>query len=242
MQPATAEMRLVANLTVDPSGGAGVVFAWKDTANHIVFWLDALRGSRRLERTENSGTTTLWQDAVALAAGHPYLVTIDSADGRLTIHVDGVPLVALDLVVQSGSVGFAVHNSGALTALRVAEPQWVCWRGFGEEETRPAGTRLSVASEGHLHIDDGAALRVVGPDNVTQHTRTFLADSAYIPLAPRVLRKADGTAFFLIPPQGTPQGGSMRLAFTYYRARPEAGRPMSQAGDRTPEHATIDFG
>jgi hypothetical protein len=242
-QPELTDMRLVANVTIDMNGAAGIVFGWKDTANHTALWLDAQRSTRRLVRTEASIETILWQDSVAPATGHPYTLTMDHADGRLMVYLDAVPIVALDLAARSGRVAFALRTGAgsALRGLRIAEPQWICWRGFGEEEIRPAGTRVRAEPEGYLRIGDGAALRVVGPDGHAQHTRSFPADSTYSPIAARVLRKADGTAFFLIPPQGTPPTGSMRLAFTYHRARTEAGRPMSQAGDRTPEQTAIDF-
>ena len=115
----------------------------------------------RLVRTEASIATVLWQDGVAPAAGHPSTVTIDHSDGRLVVYLDAVPIAALDLAARSGSVGFALRTGagGALNALHVAEPQWICWRGFGEEELRPAGTRLrpDVASrlrqaQGQLHL------------------------------------------------------------------------------------------
>jgi hypothetical protein len=263
-QSVSTEIRLSVRTTIDANGAAGIVFGWKDLANHTILWLDAQRSKRRLLRTVTGASRTLWEDDVAVAVNHPYLVTIDHVDGRLAIYLDAVLMFALDLEPATGNAGVALRAgaSARFSELRVAEPEWVCWHGFGEEELHPAGTRVRVhggsntalpneaglvvrsaalpGDRGRVRLPGaGARLRIAGADGRPQHTRTFLPGTELAPLGVRVLRKADGTAFFLVPQ--TALAGRLHLQFKYYRERQDAGRVMSQAGDRTPETAVIEL-
>ncbi len=268
LTPPMDELRLAVRLELDANGAAGVVFGWQDAANHLAFWLDAQRDVRRLLRTHASAIEVLWEDAVRPDSGRQYLVTIDQMDGRLVGHLDGVQIFSIDAAPAIGAAGLALRDgaSARFDELRLAAPEWTCWYESGEEERLPAGTQVRVhaapaiasppnaglllrsvalaGERGRLRLPgNGAALRIVGSDGQPGHTRTFIPNDAFAPLAIRRLGKADGTAFFIIPASTQPAtGGSLRLDLTYYRDRPEAGRPMSQAGDRTPEHVAIEFG
>jgi hypothetical protein len=265
--PSPDELRITVGLELDANGAAGVIFGWQDSANHLAFWLDAQRDARRLLRTRASAIEVLWEDAVRPDSGRAYLVTIDQFEGRLVGHLDGVQIFSIDTAATTGTAGLVLRDgaSGRFDELRLAAPEWTCWHEFGEEERLPAGTRVRVhaapavtapqtaglvvrsvalaGERGRLRLPgNGATLRIVGSDGQPSHTRTFLPDDAFAPLALRLLRKADGTAFFIIPASAQPAGGgSLRLDLTYHRDRPAAGRRMSQAGDTTPELATIEW-
>jgi hypothetical protein len=266
--PPLDELRLAVRLELDANGAAGVIFGWQDAANHLAFWLDAQRDVRRLLRTHASAIEVLWEDAVRPDSGRQYLVTIDQLDERLVGHLDGVQIFSVDAAPTPGAAGLVLRGgaSASFDELRLAAPEWTCWHEFGEEERLPAGTRVRVhaapaialpleaglllrsvaltGERGRLRLSgNGATVRIVGSDAQPGHARTFLPNDAFAPLALRLLRKADGTAFFIIPAGAQPAtGGVLRLDLTYHRDRQEAGRPMSQAGDHGPEHATIEFG
>ena len=265
--PEVAELRLAVRLRFAAKGVAGVVFGWRDPANHFALWLDAQGGTRRLFRVEANVSHVLWQDAVVPDTGREYSVTIDHGNGRLVGYVDGVELFGLDVPAVPGRVGLAARGGAGARfhEVRLAAPEWTCWHGFEEDEPLPAGTRVRVhagppgapSGEAGLVLRSaalpgerrrcrlpgaGATLRMVDADDRAGHARTFLPDGVYAALGLHMVRKADGTALFLIP-DGAQLAlvRSLRLELTYHRDRPEAGRPMSQAGDRGVERATIEF-
>jgi hypothetical protein len=266
-QPEAAELRLSVRLVPEAEGAAGVVFAWRDAPHHLALWLDAENGRRRLIQTEGGKSEVLWEDGVAPEAGREQAVTIDLFAGRVVGYLDGVQLFAVNATPPPGRVGLATRRSPGVRfrELLVAEPEWTCWHGFGEDERLPAGTRVRVyaapptgspveaglhrrsvtlaGERGRLRLPASVTtLRLAGPGGAAGHARSFLPDGAYVSLPLLLLRKADGTAFFLVT-KGSPSGGAglLRLNLTYYRDRPQAGRPMSQAGDRSPELVVLDI-
>jgi hypothetical protein len=95
----------------------------------------------------------------------------------------------------------------------------------------------------------GAELRLVEPKGVVGHTRRFLPDSDYSPVAARLLRKADGTGLFLLVLGASSLGslvpaGQYRLKLSYLRDN-RAANPTSQvyseAGNTGPENVNIDI-
>jgi hypothetical protein len=265
-QPEAAELRLSARLVAEANGAAGIVFAWRDAAHHLAFWLDAESGRRRLVRTEAGEVEALWEDEGRPEAGREQVVTIDLFDGRLVGYLDAVEVFAVEATPPAGRVGLAARRSPGVRfrELLAGEPEWTCWHGFGAEERLPAGTRIRMHAgpptgppgEAGLHLRSAAlagergrirlpaaaaTLAIAGPGGLAGHARRFLPDSAFSPLPARVLRKADGTGFFFVPDGSPPDpAGVLRFRMTYHRVRPAAGRPLSQAGDRSPERVLLD--
>jgi hypothetical protein len=102
---------------------------------------------------------------------------------------------------------------------------------------------------GAQHILFSRELRVVAPDGTVVYSRHFLPDDDYAAEDVRVIRKADGTGFFIVKPDGgsgpAPFAlGQYRLKLTYHRdnrvADPQS-RLLSQAGDRSAEVVTLDI-
>jgi len=141
------------------------------------------------------------------------------------------------------------------------------------EETLPAGTRVRVyggnedqAPSGEAGMEqrfcaaadqagtlrlppEGAELRLLSPKDAVLHRRRFLPPTAYSAINnARVLRRRDGTAFFLFVPAGNAAGtlldaGEYRLNLTYKRDNTSAdpdSRKLSQAGSTATETATLD--
>ena len=105
-----------------------------------------------------------------------------------------------------------------------------------------------VNESGRIHFpEDGVDLRIVEPGSKVDHMRPFLPDHAYgEPLENlRILRKADGTGFFLLPPDGDPgfPAGQYRLKWTYRRnnrdVNPDS-QVLRQANNSDDEVVTID--
>ncbi|HWN44219.1 MAG TPA: hypothetical protein VNW71_18490, partial [Thermoanaerobaculia bacterium] len=259
--------RLMARLRPQADGAVAVLFRWQDEENHDALWLDAERGVRRLIQTRGGVAKALWEDAVRPVAGREHAVTI-ALGGRLTGYLDEVEIFSIpDRTPGGGRTGFAARRSpeARFAELRIAGPAWTLYHAFGEEEPLLAGTRVQVraggeapssAEPGLVHRSaaltgergslrlghGGASLRIVGPSGSVEHARSFLPGSGYSPVSALVLRKADGTGLFIFPAgDATAAAVSHRLRWTYHRARPEAGRPFSQAGDRSVEWVAIDL-
>lgn len=258
--------RLAARLRPGADGAVAVLFRWQDEENHDALWLDAELGIRRLIQTRGGMAKALWEDAVRPVAGREHAVTIDVLGGRLTGYLDGVELFSLlDGMPSTGRAGFASRRSpeARFAELKIATPSWTLYHAFGEEELLQAGTRVLVRAGGEVHASTepglvhrsaaligeqgslrlrrgGAALRIIGADGRSGHSRSFLPENEYSPVAVLALRKADGTGLFLFP-TGDEAAASYRLRWIYHRDRKDAGRPFSQAGSRAPERATLDL-
>jgi len=123
-----------------------------------------------------------------------------------------------------------------------------------EQPSEESGVlRRFVASfdePGRLRLPaEGADLRLSTVSGVSGHARAFLPDTSYDAAAIRVLRKADGTGFFVAEPAPTPAGwtylaaGQYRLKLTYRRdnrAADPASQILREAGRSDPERVTID--
>jgi hypothetical protein len=174
--------------------------------------------------------------------------------------------------LATGRIGlYCWGNTGACFAeVRVAAPVWVPYYTFEREARLPAGTRVriyagnvadapsdelvvvrrfkaSLDERGQLRFPaNGVDLRVGAPASTVGHTRRFLPENEYGRVeSVRVLRKADGTGFFLLPPPGVSvfTEGQHRLKLTYRRdnraAKPDS-QVLSEAGNSADESVIID--
>jgi hypothetical protein len=92
-------------------------------------------------------------------------------------------------------------------------------------------------------------LRIVAPDGKVIHARHFLPDENYVSEDVNVLRKADGTGFFMVKHDNSSSGipfslGQYRLKLTYHRNNrvlvPKS-QNLTQAGNQTDEVVIIDI-
>lgn len=259
--------RLTARLRPAADGAVALVLSWQDPANHDALWLDAERGFRRYIRTSHGVETVLWEDTVRPVAGRAHELMVDTLGEQQIGYLDGVELFRLPAGSGvAGRVGFAARRSpeAGLGELRAALPGWSLYHAFGDEEPLSAGTRVRLRAGGMAGAGEtglvqrsaalagesgalrlaaqGTTLRIVTPDGQLEHARSFLPHGEFASVAASALRKADGTGLFLFPANAaTASGGSHRLRWTWHRARPEAGRPFSQAGDRSSERVMIDL-
>jgi hypothetical protein len=166
-------------------------------------------------------------------------------------------------------------NKGAcFDEVRIVPPEWASYYTFGEEEPLPPGTRIQVCSGNYKDmppekmiadhktiwrfastLDDHGRLRFPesrvdlrihesNQDGI-RHTRRFLNNSSYESVKMKVLRKADGTAMFLIVPSGFRRPGQYRLRFIYnldgsFRASGPRIQKLSEGGSSKPEFVIVD--
>jgi hypothetical protein len=157
------------------------------------------------------------------------------------------------------------------TEVKVAEPEWFTYYSFGEEKNMPAGTCIRVYSgnqndliqelpniinrfvasldeNGQIRLSSsGSDLRLIAPDGTFGHSRRFLPTTAFNSVnAAKVVRKTDGTGFFLVVPPLDPETPEdhYRLLLTYRRNNrtvdPDS-QIFSQAGNTEDEIVTIDI-
>jgi hypothetical protein len=164
-----------------------------------------------------------------------------------------------------------VINMQTLPQYSVVQTPWTMCRTFEEGKTLPAGTTITVllndsgptggsnppqpvgvdanTIERPYRVLFSRELRVVAPDGTVVHSRHFLPDDDYVAEDVRVIRKADGTGFFILKPVGgsgpAPFAlGQYRLKLTYRRdnrAADPRSRLLGQAGDHSAEVVAIDI-
>ncbi len=90
---------------------------------------------------------------------------------------------------------------------------------------------------------EGVIARVVRRAGLVEHQRRFEPDSTFSSVAFKILRKADGTGFFVIPAASPLPSGTYRLALVYRRDNTTAdpsSQVLRQVGDKVDEHVVID--
>lgn len=258
------------------SGAIGVLFRYRDEQNYYRFSMSRSGSYRRLVKRVAGTMTTLWQDTQQYQTDRQYLFTVRCQDDRLVGFLDGAPVFDVqDGAIGSGKIGlYASGNSdGRFQEVRVTAVAWATYYEFGREPRLPAGTRLRVYSGSAIGApapDPGVAqrfvatldnpgvarfdgrgvhLRVVASTGHIEHARPFLPDTDYTAVSPRVLRKRDGTAFFVTVPSIGAAGtalaaGDYRLRFTYRRdnrAADPGSQILSEAGRSDAEIVTLDL-
>ena len=161
-----------------------------------------------------------------------------------------------------------VIDAQALSREGLTEQAWATYRTFEAEKKSPAGTILqippddaiSLAPTGLVGVDAVSVdpsrrifysieVRIVASDGEIVHARHFLPDDNYVPEDVKVLRKADGTGFFMIKLNGGLNAipfslGQYRLRLTYHRnnrTRVPTSHIWSQAGSDADETVTLDI-
>jgi hypothetical protein len=199
-------------------------------------------------------------ESVALLLREPLNLTGYRIESRLALW---------PLSTESG----VVIDAQTLSPDQAAETAWTTYGALEEGKNLPAGTTLRISPAGAapspsaetapvqlVGLDAGDVepwrrvlfsreLRVVAPDGKVVHARHFLPDDDYDAEDVRVLRKADGTGFFMVKPSGDSGGasftlGQYRLKLTYRRdnsAFDLASRILSQDGDGADEVVTLDI-
>jgi len=273
---AWTDYRVSVRLRSDDDDAIGVMFRYKDADNYYRFSMDAERHYRRLVKKVGGAVSVLWEDAVTYVLGREYVITLDCVGERLSGYLDAIPMFSLeDSDLNAGCIGlYCWANVGArFREVRVAAPVWTPYYTFEREERLPAGTRVRVLAgnraeapkmepnvvhrfvasldeTGRIRLPmDGTDLRVRAPGSMGGHSRRFLPDKSYTPADTHIIRKADGTGFFLIVPQMSSVGnqlaaGQYRLKFTYQRdnrTSDPSSQVLNQAGDCGAESVVIDI-
>jgi len=170
-------------------------------------------------------------------------------------------LVTWPINLESGVVIEAQTISGD----ELSQQTWKSYLEFGTGQTLAAGKTLFASAEpsasGHFTgLDAGKVdfarrifysveLRLLAPDGEIVHARHFLPDDDYLEEAVNVLRKADGTGFFMVK---LDSGAGVipfplaqyRLKLTYHRnnrTRVAASQIWSEAGSDADELVTLDI-
>jgi len=193
-------------------------------------------------------------DSVVLLLREPMDLSAHRIEGRL---------VPWPLSPGSGVLIDAQAIPGGLL-----EQSWTTYHSFAAEKKLPAGTILEVEPSDALSMNPAGLagvdaesvapthrifysveLRLVAPDGEVVYSRHFLPDDDYVSENLKVLRKADGTQFFMVKldaalnvvPLSLEQ---YRLKLTYHRnnkARVSASQTFSQAGNDADEIVTLDI-
>ena len=258
-----ADYRVSVRFLSTDDDGIGVMFRYVDADNYYRLSMDRALRYRRLVKFVAGRATELWADRTQYTVGRQYAVTIDAIGSQLAGYVDGIEVFRLqDGDLASGRIAlYSWRNTGArFLEARVSPAEWRDYYRFGTERPLPAGTRVRVysgaAADAH-DVDPGLTRRFVAADGESGrirfgagpvtlrladgHRRSFL--TGYADQNVRVLRKRDGTGFFVVPAAPPFAAGEYRFTLTYRRdisAIDPTAPVLSEAGVTADEVAWID--
>lgn len=140
----------------------------------------------------------------------------------------------------------------------VSEQGWTTFHLFETERNLAAGTTLEITADANVepasldlisHVSYSVELRLIAPNGNVVHSKHFLPDTDYVSEDVSVLRKADGTGFFMIHLDESLNAlplspAQYRLKLTYHRnnrTRVPTSQVFSQAGNDADEMVTLDI-
>jgi hypothetical protein len=268
--PGWHDYRFIVRLRSDGDNDAiGAVFRYRDENNFYRFSMDHARRYRRLIKKVGGVVTVLWEDDEQYVVGRNYVLTLECVGESLKGYLDGHLLFDVaDAELAEGCIGlYCWGNRGArFGEVQVAVPVWCSYYRFGREVRLPAGTRVRVHSGNETDVSPeeigvvrrylasldatgrimfpaaGIDLRLVGPREIAGHGRRFLPEEVYVPAEGRLLRKADGTGFFIMA--SSLEAGNYRVKMSYRRDNSTidpGSQVYSEAGNRNPENVIIEI-
>lgn len=266
--PAMTDCRVSVVAAGRGQGAVGVVVRYADVQNLYRLSIDAPGGTLTLIKRIAGTETSLWSEPIAWRGDHPYLLTLDVVGARLAGWVDGELVCSVedgDLAGGQGGVYTASESGASFADFRLGAPLSAHVYRFADEPTPADGRRIEAfggrydpslvagagvdlrfaassgergwAPRGGPDVD----LRLVAGDETVEHARRFLPEAEFAAASFSVLRKADGTAFFITGASLEP--GTYRLALTYRRdntAHDPTSIVLSQAGDTSDEIVVLD--
>jgi hypothetical protein len=239
-----ADSRLVTQLLTAQEGAIGVVFGYQDANNFYRLSMNATADPtaqyRRLVSCVNGSITVLWADTAAFERGRDYALTLDLIEDYATAWLDGEQIFRCKLpgaVISSFGLYCCSNTGASFGDFRLGAAAWIPYYRFGRELPLAAGNRVKIASAVAAAPDrrtsmrlaaelddtavdrlapDRAQLRVLAPDQTTQHSREFVSAAEFANVPFQALRKTDGTGIFITAPTMT-RDQTARLSFQYHR-------------------------
>jgi hypothetical protein len=237
-QPVPAHDEGTISVTEGSSTVAGAGTGWDAALEDLGLSVTESRGTVSITEDEPEvvkGSGTNWGSDLA---GQTFEVSGEQTQYTV-VRVDSPNRLTLDQSYRGtpgSGKGYTITGPAFYTVASVDSP-------FAASGTDGGQLRLSSQA-------GGVELRLVSPDGAEGHRRYFLPDDAYAPVnGARVLRKADGTGFFLLVPAASSSAGThlsigqYRLGLTYRRDNRNADSEslvLSQAGNAKTEEARID--
>lgn len=252
----------------------GVICRYNDLSNHYAFSMNWEQSTRQFTKVVNGTVIILWEDKTQYIANREYILTLDCVGFRISGYIDGILIFSVvDNDLPNGKIGLFTDSISEVnfSEVRVPGSYWATYYKFGKEEPFPVGTQVHIYASGHEDIphekpwiihrflesenstlpefsdENGISLRVVSPNSRISHLRHFLPEYKFTKVEDaRILRKRDGTGFFLLPPSddSTFAKGQYRMKLKYLRDKGggfDESERLSQGGDTDPEDVIIDI-
>ena len=228
---------------------------------------------RYIAKRVNGSETMLWQQEpidTSPWGKETHFLTIDCIGDHFRAFEDGDELVSLnDSDLANGKIGLSYPDSIVTSFIvQVSKSVWSMYYVFRDDDRLAAGTRIHVQSANEILVSDkgphiqqrfvaslddpgklwfpgSTELRIVDPSNQPLHTRFFLHPEAYNGIVDfRVLRKEDGTGFFIfVPSQSGSEPdlpkGQYRLQMTYHRRLNSSENADSKENISQDNHPTL---
>jgi hypothetical protein len=259
-----ADCQVTAIMRSSSGGGMGLVFRENETG-YYRFSVDRSQGTRYLLKKVGAAYTVLFSEAFVFDLDTEYVLSMICIGSALRGYVNGVPVFSVsDSSHTSGRAGLYVHENSGAAFLRfdLLEPAWIAYYRFAKEQALAAGTRLKIFSgrasdpftsdplDEVRHVassfehgvlafgSDKLELRAVENGNPV-HEREFLPDAAYTAVPVRLLRRADGTGYAIVP-EGSASFTEGDYRFHLEYRREDSFQTLSERGQTTAEVAVID--
>ncbi len=268
-------IRITAVLESRDNDALGIMFAYTDATHYYRFSIDSQRQYQRLIQRTGDNYVTLWEN-LAYGYNDQFIniITIDISEGIIIGYLNGIKLFEYeDASIQpKGKIGlYCWANQGAyFHQVIVQESTWHTLYRFNKEEKLSDGTHFRIYSgnksneaeenktikqryiasfeeSGYLHFrNNQQKLRIIDKKGNNIHTKHFMNDDSYTDTPAKILRKRDGTGFFLLPTVTGDElhANTYRLSLKFRRDNrthdPDS-QVLRQVGDTSEENTVINI-
>jgi hypothetical protein len=222
------DIRINVVFDADDDDAAGVIFGYIDATHYYRFSMDRQRKYRRLVQRKGMEYLVLWEDlAVGYDESFTNTITIDHAAGMIVGYLNGIRLFtyADGGVQRGGKIGLYCwgNRNTYFHEVTVQAAAWHTLYRFDKEERVADGTHFRIhagnaadmaqeeptirrrymarfGETGDIHFrNTRQQLRIIDRNGNSIHDQQFLQQDQYAAFAARIIRKRDGTGFFLFP-------------------------------------------
>lgn len=250
----------------------GVVFQYQDQNNYYRFSMDAQRTYRRLVKKVSGNYELIWEDdANGYDPLYRQTITVDALEGKITIYLNGISLCEVtDDTFDDGKIGMYCWASQGATfySVKVMQAKWKTFYQFGKEDKFADGSRFRIYSGNKANAFEAVTnieqrfvadldqvgvinftgnlqkLRLLTPKEECLHQNVFQRSSKFSNENIKVLRKRDGTAFFIFKADnGAFVEGNRQIAIAFKRnnkANDSESQIWKQAGDDSNEIVVLN--
>lgn len=268
-------IRITAVFSSSDNDAIGLMFGYIDATHYYRFSMDSQRNYQRLIQRNGEDYITLWENLTdGYNENFRNVLSIDFSEGIIIGYLNGIKLVEYENEDVEAKGKIALYCWANINAyfyeVIVQESTWYTLYRFNKEERFSDGTHFRLYSgnksnavediksiqqryianfeeSGFIRFrNNQQLLRIAEKSGHIIHTKKFLRNDLYTEVQAKIVRKRDGTKFFLFPtiPGEDLQANDYRLSLKFRRDNtayiPES-QVLRQIGASDEEKASIDI-